>query len=374
MTAHPRESGPAEGRYLLCSRKDGIGARLVNLLWTWRLARTAGLKTLCFWPPLDPYYGDSTGAADLLDLFTVATSELQDELKIVDARPIDCLHVRTETIDPEGQHDPLAYAVAPRPGRGSKSAPVPLIDTGMGPLLAPGESPHEATREARELFARLPLALRIRQSLKGVEKTHNFERMVAVHVRRGDIVEVLRGACRSFTPEALEPGSVLDRYTEHFFRGCAPAPNYIRLVRPYLKQGFGILFFSDTPGEEHPFQKRFPYKLTLAADLAPKALTPIQRALFEMLMMSRCHAIIASKSTFSSLASLIGGAPWLDVRKQTTPEEFLRAYKRAIGFDRLAPEARAGVTEVLVRKLGQNRLLERWEADGEEILRILKAA
>jgi len=148
----------------------------------------------------------------------------------------------------------------------------------------------------------------------------------------------------------------------------------VRLVRRYLTEGYGILFFSDTPGAAHPFQKRFPYKLMTAESLPTPQLTGIQRALFEILLMSRCHAIIGAKSMFSNLASLIGGAPLVDARRETTPEEFMRVYKRAVRFDSLAPEIRAGISQVLVRKLEENRLLDLWGTGGEDILRLLAAA
>lgn len=361
-------------RYLLCSRKDGIGARLNNLMWTWRLARTANLGTLCFWPPLDPYYGESHGAGDLLDVYSIATSNLQDELKIVDGRPIDFVHQEIVRLEAADRHDPMAYAVKSKTHRSSKSPPVPLLDGGVGPILAPGEDAEQAAAEFRALFARLPLHLRIRQNLKQVEKTHDLSRMIAVHVRQGDIVEVLRDACANFTPESQAPGSVLDRYIEHFFRGCAPPPAYVRLVRTYLTAGYGLLFFSDTPNAAYPFQKRFHYKMMLAQDLVLPQLTGIQRALFEILMMSRCHAIIGTKSMFSNLASSIGGAPIIDARRESNPEEFLRAYKRAVGFDQLSPETRAGISQVLVRKLEENRFLDLWDAGGQDILRLLDAA
>jgi hypothetical protein len=276
-------------------------------------------------------------------------------------------------VDPDRPCDPAALAYSLGRIRGSKSPAVPVIDNG-GPMLTAGEDPAAAAEQVRALFASLPLAPRIEKSVKAVAKDHNFSRLVAVHVRGGDIVEVLREACEGFTPEALEPDSDLDRYTDHFFRGYAPSPACVRLLRPYLQQDFGLLFFSDTPGAVDPFQKKFPYKLIKADDLAPVPLNEIQRALFEILMMSRCHAIIGAKSMFSTLASLIGGVPIQDARRQATPEEFLGAYKWASGFERLAPEIQAGVSQVMLRKLGQNGLQEQWNADGETVLRILAEA
>ncbi len=361
-------------RYLLCSRKDGIGARLVNLLWTWRLARAGGLRTLCFWPPMDPQYGATNGVGDLIDLLALTTGELGDELRIIDGRPIDYLNPVAADLSAEIPCDPARLAYVPGPIRGSKSAPTPVIETGIGPLLTEGEDAAAAAEEVRALFASLPLTPRIEKSLKAVNKLHALDRMVAVHVRAGDIVEVLQGACAGFTPEALEPGSVLDRYTEHFFRGCAPSPAYLRMLRPYLKQGYGLLFFSDRAHAAVTYEKRFPYKLVKASELAPVRLSDIQRALFEIMMMSRCHAIIGTKSMFSNLASLIGGAPVVDVRRQATPEEFLRGYKRATTFASLPGAAREGVTEVLLRKLEQNGLMGAWNADRDRIRRLLAEA
>ena len=361
-------------RYLLCSRKDGVGARLVNLLWTWRLARAGGLRTLCFWPPMDPQYGETSGVRDLIDILALAAGELGDELRIIDGRPVDFLNPAPAQVSADQPCDPSSLVYAPGAVRGVKSPSATVIDTGIGPLIMAGEDPAAATLEARAMFASLPLTPRIAKSLKAVNKLHNLGRMVAVHVRAGDIVDILRTACVGYTPEALEPGSVLDRYTEHFFRGCAPPPAYLRMVRPYLKQGYGLLFFTDTPGAAVTYEKRFPYKLVKAQDITPPRLNGIQQALLEILMMSRCHAIVGTKSMFSNLASLIGGAPVIDVRRQATAEEFLRVYKRATAFDSLPPASQEGVAQVLVRKLEQNGLQGYWDADGDKIRRLLAEA
>ena len=292
--------------WLLCSRKDGAGARLANLLWTWRLARGAGLRTLCFWPPLPAYYSDASGAEDVLDLATLRATELQDELRVIDGRPGHFVQPRFVTPNPRREHD--------------------------------------------------------------------LSRMVAVHVRSGDIVEGLRDACLGFGPEDLRAGSVLDKYTQHYFRGCAPTTSYMSLAERFEGEGYGILFFSDTPSAAGPFQERFAAELLFAASLAPAPLSSVQQALFEIILMSRCHAIVGTKSKFSTLASLIGGAPVLDVRRKATPGDSIAAFRRAAGFDELSPDVREGVSEVVLRQLEQGRFLRRWQVSGEEIRRLLEPA
>jgi hypothetical protein len=348
-----------------------MGARLSNLLWTWRLARGMGARTLAFWPPFDSYYGEVNGIGDLLDMSQLAASSLREELAIVDGRPADHIHPRLINLSSRERCDPRLYAVSPAAMAGGRD--VPIIHTAVGPLLTPGETKGQAIREARELFAQLPLQLGLRNALKRASRTYNLNRMVAVHVRRGDIVDVLGDASANFGPESLEPSSPLDRYTEHFFRCCPPTAGYLRLVRPYLKQGFRVLFFSDSPGAARPFTKRFGDKIVLGDDLAPSRMKGLQRAMFELVLMSRCHVILGAKSLFSSLASVAGGAELIDARHHASADEFLAAYKSVTRFDSLSPAARAGVTEVLLRNVQQNNVLKMWSLAGEDVLRLLEA-
>ena len=359
--------------WLLCSRKDGAGARLANLLWTWRLARGAGLRTLCFWPPLPAYYSDASGAEDVLDLATLRATELQDELRVIDGRPGHFVQPRFVTPNPRREHEPLDHAVSADPTC-STATHASVITSTDGPLLRKGEDRSDAIDEARALFARLPLHKRVEHAVDSVAREHDLSRMVAVHVRSGDIVEGLRDACLGFGPEDLRAGSVLDKYTQHYFRGCAPTTSYMSLAERFEGEGYGILFFSDTPSAAGPFQERFAAELLFAASLAPAPLSSVQQALFEIILMSRCHAIVGTKSKFSTLASLIGGAPVLDVRRKATPGDSIAAFRRAAGFDELSPDVREGVSEVVLRQLEQGRFLRRWQVSAEEIRRLLEQA
>ncbi len=197
---------------------------------------------------------------------------------------------------------------------------------------------------------------------------------MALHVRRGDIVEVLKAAGAEFEPEALEAGSVLDRYTEHFFRACAPVETYCRALQPYLDRGLNVLLFSDTPEMEAPFIERFGDRVVLARELAPPILTGLQQAMFELLLMSACGIIIGTKSTFGLLASVVGKAYFVDARNDATPAEFIAAYRQAIRFPQLAAVARAGVGEVLARKLRENGFLATWRLAEDDIPALLRGA
>ncbi len=358
--------------FLVCSRKDGMGARLANMLWTWRLAQRVQARTLVFWPPMDTYYGQATAAGELLDVYVMASSPMRDEVQIIDARPADYFGVTPINLDPAVVCDPADFLV--RPGDRPSKAPTPVIQTAVGPFLMADEAKSDAVAQAQALFARLPLRNNIRNAFKAANIAHGFGGMVAVHVRRGDIIDVLRNACAELTPEGRQSGSVIDRYTEHFFRCCAPVETYKRLMSPYVKKGYDILFFSDSPEMAAPFKEWLGDRLILANDIATPKFTGLQRALFELLIMSLCPTIIGTKSIFGNLAALIRGADFIDARRHSTPDEFVLAYRQAVGFTDLDREVRAGVSEVLLRKLNENQFLGLWNADDGDIRRILETA
>jgi hypothetical protein len=361
----------SDEKYLLCSRKDGMGARLANLLWTWRLARKVGARTLVFWPPMDEYYRAVAGIGDILDLYQLATGPIREELQIVDGRPADMFVPHLIDLNPRRACVPERYLVSP-PGTYRARTPLPVLESSNGPLLMAGESKKAVAAEARELFARLPLRRRISKSLRVARKYHP-KALVAVHVRRGDIVDILKTAGAEFTPAAREAGSMLDRYTGHFFRACAPLETYYRLLQIHLDRGETILLFSDTPEMEAPFVERFGDRVVLARALAPPTLTGLQQAMFELLLMSTCDVIIGTRSTFGLLASAAGNASFVDARQYTTPEEFIGAFQQAIEFQGLEADARTAVGEVVVRRLRENGFLKMWNTAEDDLLRLLGA-
>ncbi len=363
----------SQGPWLLCSRKDGVGARLANLLWTWRFARGAGLRTICFWPPLPSYYASNAGAQEVVDLASPRAAELKDELGIVDGRPRDYFRPAFVELDYGKALDPADYAVSASDIAGEETPRARVITSADRPPFREGETPAEVLEDAKRVFARLPLPARIVDAVDSLAGQHDFGRLVAVHVRRGDIVEGLRTACLAFGPDDLLPRSMLDRYTQHYLRGCAPTRTYLAIAKRFVETGHRIMFFSDTPSTASAFQKRFASDLLFAADLAPARLNSVQQALFEIVLMSRCSAIVATVSKFSTLASVIGGAPLLDVRGEATPAHTIRAFRRASGFDELPADVRAGVTEILLRQLQRGRQLRRWKVDADEIRRLLQA-
>ncbi len=372
MSSQPVQSDPAEERYLLCSRKDGTGARLANLLWTWRLARSAGLRTLCFWPPMDPVHGKSSGAGDIFDLYALAAGPIHQELAILDGRPNDFVRGRIVDLEKLPEVTPAELAVTAERAR-ARGAGAAIIETGV-PILGRDEDEAAALEEVRALFARLPINRAVLAGVKAVDRELRLGAMMAVHVRRGDIVKTLRTACKTFTPEAPDPNSELTRYTDHFLRCCPPPDSYFRIMREYRARRWRMLFFSDSADAAEPFVRRFGPEIVLARDLIPEGLEGVQRAFFELLLMSRCRAIIGAKSLFSRVATMIGAPRFIDARRAARPEELAKVYTQAVRYAALRPEVREAVGAVFKQSIEKMGYDEIWDGGEVDIPRLLEDA
>ncbi len=196
-----------------------------------------------------------------------------------------------------------------------------------------------------------------------------------MHVRRGDIIEVLRSACSALTRgEETRAGPLLEKYTGHFFKRCAPVEAYLRLLQPLADEGLDILFCSDSPDMAEPFRQRFGDRLVLAQDLAPPGLSNLPGAMFELLLMSRCRRIVGTKSAFGLLAALAGGSEFVDARFHSTPEEFVGAYARAIDLPSLSLDIHRRASDAAVRKLNDIQFVQRiWEVGDADIRAVLDA-
>ena len=341
-------------RHLICERVDGIGGRFLTLLWTWRLARRINARVLMFWPPMDPRYGKCEGAAELLDIFQLASAPLRNELQIVDgrcdehfsARHIDLYHTET--------YDPMAFA-STLPPDNQHYGRLPVIEGWRGPFLEPGERRADALAEIPELFGRLPVRRDIENAVARASKGRKLYKKVAVHVRRGEIVANLRAAYADYIGNPGEHAALLDERVGTFLGRCLPLETYVRLLRPLLERGHDLLLFTDAPEIADELKERLGREdLPLASDLAPVGLSEVQRAFFEVLVMSRCHSIVGAKSAYRLLANLIGRTAFVNVATERRPQELIDAFWKALPPVQLNRELRKDVSEMVRKAL--NRL------------------
>ena len=353
----PRGAGRRE-RHIICNRPDGLGPRLSNLLWTWRIARKLDARVLVFWPPMDSHYGEDVRAKDLFDTYELATHPLRGELQIVEDA---CeAHFRPNYLNlyRKTRHDPLDL-VTMLPAERKSARPPGVVIGWRGPFLMPAEAASKALAELPPLFARLPVQPEIRVAVERTARHIDFAKTVAVHVRRGDIVDTMVSACAEWDPDAGEDEEILAKRIGAFLMRCAPLQTYVRLIRPFLAQGFKVLFFSDTPEVADEISRRLGRRMAMAQTFAPKDLSDIQRAFFELLLMSRCPVVIGAKSAFGTLAATVGGGAFVDAQVDTQPNELIGAVWEHLEPQSLSAQVRATISDVIFRVILRLDVMDR---------------
>ena len=156
-------------------------------------------------------------------------------------------------------------------------------------------------------FGEIEFSDNLKSVLSLVEKVILGTNSVAVHVRGGDIV---------YGPY---------RFTQRFQNKALPLPIVKYLVRELIKQGKSPVVFVQDKVVNEIF--RGEAGVVLATDFRKKLNTELERAFFDIILMSRCHEIIAGSSGFSKLAAEISGK---SVRRPTdhySPEEMAAIIK-----------------------------------------------
>jgi hypothetical protein len=361
-----------EALWLACSRKDGLGARLLNLVWSWRMARKIGARLIVFWPPFPAQYGEGLTAADIFDVFALAASPLRDEIQILDARANACADIREINLDAFERCDVRPFARTWPLGPGDA---LPVVCSFAKPPLAEGETLDDALAEAKALFAKLPIRPNILRALERACAAHELGRTVAIHVRRGDIVEALRSSRTELASGVCEPDSLFQRCTTNFMRLCVPLESYLRALESDIGAGSQILLFTDTPELSGHFRAACGARLRLAGEFAPAALSEHQRAFFELLLMGRCRRVAGSRSAFGQAAAVIGGAEFVDARQYSTAEEMIDAYLEVVEYHDQAPPVKAAMADALHRSLGkQDHGFKAWRVSKSELQALLDAA
>ena len=291
-------------------RRDGMGARLRNLVAGLRLQQRFGGDLVVLWP-----VGATTKTLkhpdQLFDADFVAAHMVQntDQIKKTHASARDFRSFQTA-------QDIQAHLAA----GGSV-----LIENLSEEFLIPGEDVHMARAEFIQTAASLPFHVDILDRVQMVRDHAGGQAMTALHVRRGDIIFEPYWA-RRFWPTKYAPDEYYDVMIEQY-------PN-----RPYL-------LFSDTPQTISRFHDRHGIVSTAAVmDLA--SLSPAQADLSELLAISQCNDVLCSSySAFSTAAVMMGGATKTALPDDLPAELQRKAHKRLGKRLQAGPEAFINVND-----------------------------
>lgn len=316
---------------ILCQRGDGIGCRLLTLLWTLRLARTADAGVVMFWPSLELFY-QGTVAADLFDPSRLSSGQLQ----IVDGDCRSVLRPRQIVLSRKERYAPADLMAPPDADPGREKLPV-IVGHWEGPFLAPGESREAALAQIPGLFSELPFRSDLLEEIDRIAGGGRLSDAVAVHVRRGEIVANLRTAVAGFRSGDAASEQLLGERAGTFFRRCLSVRTLAESLGDFVDQGRRILVFSDEPGAHAELSAAVGGAEALpVASLIQAYLTPIQQAFVEVVLMSRCGCMVGARSGYGELAHVIGGQAQVCLDPSRRPAGESAAFMLATVADQLA--------------------------------------
>jgi hypothetical protein len=322
---------------------------------------------LAFWQPMPWYAGEGLGVGEVLDVRALATSSLRDEIQIVDGRPRDYGGMTYLEADYARPRDPEEFVqILP------SNDPLRVLRlASMGPEW---ETPASTPGEAGQLFARLPLSRYVQFAVDKALRRFDPQKTVAAHYRRGDVLPALAAARADFAEDMAQGEARFEDCTRHFLLRCSPLQAYAETLRPMVDQGFNVLFCSDAPEAATGFKQQFGSQLITAESLlGSMQLTPLQRALCDLILLARCTRIVGTQSIFSHGAAMIGGGEVLDVRSACTPDAVLGEYLEMVDFHRQTAAVRAGIKGVILRQLEETRIMASWNLEREQVGALLDA-
>ncbi|SFB11650.1 hypothetical protein SAMN05421688_2997 [Poseidonocella pacifica] len=270
---------------ILAFRRDRLGGRLRSMINAMRLAELVDAPLRILWPV--GRYAQELAAPE--EFFA---PEFVEQYFVRDPDEIEALLSRAVPVLAE---TPLAEHAAKIASGG-----LLLVESAAGALPF-GSTERAAAQAFIETSRKLPFSKRIRDAVDALVPEEG-DRAVALHVRRGDLIEPGRWS-RRYWPQKY----VADEYYDVMIEADPTAP---------------YLLFTDTPATAQRFAER--HGVVAAASALDPSLSAAQRDVVELLAIARCDLVLAAAtSAFSSAAALMGGA-----RKCALPDDMPEALRQ----------------------------------------------
>ncbi len=321
LDANPTMSASPDRPVFIVRRGDRLAARLRSLLLSWRFSNEVGGQLIFCWFPRDrSLYGAlppepySAGLVWNLPLFyhQRGFSELiflDDDYRRDDPYP----SLNDETY---AEFHKTGFKREDFIGRS-----LTFLENDHLNFRFEGETDDVMLAQMRELNDRLPLNPAIESAMVRVKEELGDEPYVALHVRRGDVLNLFKMAMPEL--QAGVTSEVVLKYVRAAAGYTAPLEWYDPYVDEALKAGERVVFFSDTPETFSHFEARHGRrKLIRASTLTRSLRLPIQQAMAEFLLIKNSKRIIGTKSSFAGFAGRLGDSPVINVTTKGNPQEF----------------------------------------------------
>jgi hypothetical protein len=283
-------------QFVIASRPDGLGCRLINVFHGLRYANARNLDFFVRWPKILPFYNTESPLSDFYDFSGLNLTVLEHHNQYKAMAKTPGLHlISQKTSDPIPDNAPGYYFTQIKPS----------------PLA--GETAAYATEQARPISQNVKLNEKVNQAMEAIRNLTPLKNYIAVHIRRGDVVadfglytiEIEREKARKFCQRFVDVAS------------------YINAISSLYPEQPLFIFSNDTTQVIELKNKLNVPVITVDkfADILAN-LTLVQKDFIEMLLMAECQAIVGpSGSIYSGFAAFTGGIEKHPVQDWILPEE-----------------------------------------------------
>ena len=214
----------------------------------------------------------------------------------------------------------------------------------------------------RRLYDRLPHDPAIVRALDLARSRIGDDRFVGLHVRRGDVDEMLRLDLPKLADNTLAPDR-LALLMGHFVCRTALNEFYYASIEEAIKAGRKIVYFSDSPTTLQHFVKAFGRQHFVDSEMF-RARYPIQKAFLDFNLLLGAESIVSTGSNYASFAATLSNSELTNVAVAGSLEqlethlhnEYLRDI--AIGSD-----ARRSLRDELERQYARRSKMRPLEAN-----------
>jgi hypothetical protein len=333
-------------------RGDRLAARTKAFLYAWRFARQVDGQVIVSWPPRDHSIYNSLASEYYSPLLIwnlpkfYATGGCRELFFMEgDYRADDFLSLKDK------QFEAMRPYKFQREFFQGKSGV--FLDDQI-PYRFEGEDPAKMPDELRALYRRLPMDPTVAQWLDEARKEIGLKDYVVLHLRRGDIINVMRIALDQLRVGMVT--TVARGYAIHTALRTAPYRFYYPFIERALQQKSKIVFFSDSPETlDHFVEKYGSEPFIRGPALAAHAKHPIQKAFIDFTLIAEAREVIGTSTGFTNVASMLGGNVSYNAAAWGPLDDFLEYFFGEVLLGAEVPEhVRQDLVSAFVEKYEQN--------------------
>lgn len=317
-------------------RKDRLISRIRHLVYGWRFARKVGANFNMIWLPTTKKYIPEDGKyfdiSYILDVFELNTDEILKDLNILNG------DIDVDVVSYPKIKDVLK--IDSRQGRNIE--PYELYRYGHNFIADDlvgyrfdSESRHNIYQDVSKLFSMLPINKTLLKELDYFFEEIGTTQFVIVHIRRGDVIRVLR--------ENISKGKVADDDLKQFVMRTSPLSCYSEtLTELNVASDVRVIISSDCEESANEFKRLIDADdAFVLGDYEFDAL-PIQKSFFDFLVFTKAMHVIGTKSSvYGKYGAIFGQNSFYNVLETYTESLLLDHFE-----DEILQKVDASETEV----------------------------